>query len=456
MSETPSDTSKVGRFIQTYSSFLSSFVIGVAGLIATSVWQYRQSETAAASARSEQAIAKTKADNDWRITRADILSKNLNVLSTQGPQTADQRFGVLLSLTRGSIIDPELAVSYALELGKDNASYMRSVLQSTVSKNYEQLSQGFRMTCIQRFGVEKAAEICKDDALADRSDAIAQVIEDEMNATNAAGAPDSGTASPGPLSLLGDERQVQAAPGRLAWMFEPFLQDLYERRQWKEISHFEANSPGARLVAALVLATARTGELLSPTEAASLEAFHAERRRWLVGYVFGPTCDAECRGKLVDAMLSSFGEAQGDYDEPLTRLLHQSRAEAGSTLGHLHARLLWCQIDGSDLAELRDRVLVPAFIQALADAKADGTMVEDLAGLVALVPEPDVQKDDAIDLVKWKAMLTALSKGGDKVQKTFNVRRASAARERVNPPPMIKRVNFCTAAAASPFPRLDQ
>ena len=72
-------------------------------------------------ARSEQAIAQTKAENDWRIARAEILSKNLNVLSAQGPGSADQRFGVLLSLTRGAIIDPELAVSYALELGKDNA-----------------------------------------------------------------------------------------------------------------------------------------------------------------------------------------------------------------------------------------------------------------------------------------------------------------------------------------------
>src|SRR5204863_2425868 len=133
--------------------------------------QYRQSLTAAEQARSEQAIAKTKAENDWRIARAEILSKNLNVLSTQGPNTADQRFGVLLSLTRGSIIDPELAVSYALELGKDNASYMRSVLESTSQKNYNQLAQGFKLTCMQRFGVQKAAEICKDDALADRSDA---------------------------------------------------------------------------------------------------------------------------------------------------------------------------------------------------------------------------------------------------------------------------------------------
>lgn len=448
-SSPPEQPTKLGRFIQTYSSFLSSFVIGVAGLIATSVWQYRQSQTAADQARSEQAIAKTKAENDWRITRAEILSKNLNVLSTQGPNTADQRFGVLLSLTRGSIIDPELAVSYALELGKDNAAYMRSVLQSTSNKNYGQLAEGFKLTCLQRFGVEKAAEICKDDALADRSDAIAQVIEDEMNAAMTAGAP-----SAGPLTLLRDENDVQEVPARLSWLFEPFLQDLYERRQWKEIEKFEAASTGARLVAALVLATARTGELLSPTESAALEKLHAVRRKWLAGYAFGRTCDAECRGKLVDVMLSSFGEAQGDYDEPLQRLLRQSRAEAGPTLGHMHARLLWCQIDADDLAELRDRVLVPAFVQALADAKSDGTMLEDLAGLVALVPAPDVA--DVKDQAAWKAMTDALAKGNDKVQRTFALRRSSAARERANPPPMIKKVNFCNAASPLLVPLLDQ
>jgi hypothetical protein len=455
-------TTKFGHFIQTYSSFLSSFVIGIVGLIATSVWQYRQSKTAEQQAISEQAIAKTKADNDWRITRADILSKNLDVLSKQGAPTADQRFGVLLSLTRGAIIDPELAVSYALELGRDNPSYMRSVLESTANKNYQQLSQGFKLTCIQRYGVEKAAEICKDDALSERSDAIAQVVQDEMAAAAATGAlgataaAATAGAAPGPLSLLSDEREVQDTPSRLSWLFEPYLQDLYERRQWKALEHFEGASTGARLVAALVLATARTGELLSPTESKTLDEFHAAHRKWLGAYLLGASCDPDCRGKLVDTMLSSFGEAQGDYDEPLTRLLHQTRAEAGATLGHLHARLLWCQIDGSDLAELRDRVLVPAFGRALSDAHADGTMVEDLAGLVALVPEPDPTKDDAKDVAGWKTTLAALAKAGEKVQRTFNVRRASAARERTNPPPMVKKMNFCNAAAASPFPRLDQ
>ena len=166
------------------------------------------------------------------------------MLSTQGPQSADQRFGVLLSLTRGAILDPELAVSYALELGKDNASYMRAVLEATAQKNYSQLAQAFKMTCIQRFGVEKAAEICKDDALAERSDAIAQVVQDEMEAVAAASQPPGN----GPLAILKDEREVQSFPGQMAWLFEPYLQDLYERRQWQEIERFEKFSPGAQLV----------------------------------------------------------------------------------------------------------------------------------------------------------------------------------------------------------------
>src|SRR5207344_950909 len=130
---------------------------------------------------------------------------------------------------------------------KDNASYMRAVLEATAQKNYNQLAQGFKMTCLQRFGVEKAAEICKDDALAERSDAIAQVFQDELEATTAVSAP-QGT---GPLSILKEEREVQSFPGRMAWLYEPYLQDLYERRQWKDVERFEGFSDGAKLVAAL-------------------------------------------------------------------------------------------------------------------------------------------------------------------------------------------------------------
>ena len=436
--------SKLAKFIQEYHGALSTLFLGLAGLVATSIWQYRQSVTAAAQAKSEQAIARTKADNDWRIARAEILSKNLNVLSTQGPQTADQRFGVLLSLTRGAILDPELAVSYALELGKDNASYMRAVLEATEQKNYGQLAQAFKMTCLQRFGVEKAAEICKDDALSVRSDAIAQVFQDELEAVTAASEP----VGSGPLSILKDEREVQSFPGRMAWLFEPYLQDLYERRQWKEIERFETFSPGAKLVAALVLATARTGELVSASENAELERFHAEHRKWLAGYLLGNTCDPDCRGKLVDVMLSSYGEAEGDYDEPLKRLLKQPHAQAAPTFGHLHARLLWCQVDADDLASFRDRVLVPSLNEALAAPKPDQTLLEDLVGLIALVPDPAANADPKAQDA-WKKVFAALPKAGDRAQKALATRRAASARERANPPPMIKKVNFCNAAAAA-------
>ena len=117
-----SDISRLGRFFQTYYGFLSSFVIGVAGLVGDvdlAIPAVADRDRAGALGAGDR---RTKAENDWRIARAEILSKNLNVLSTQGPADADQRFGVLLSLTRGAIIDPELAVSYALELGKDNAT----------------------------------------------------------------------------------------------------------------------------------------------------------------------------------------------------------------------------------------------------------------------------------------------------------------------------------------------
>jgi hypothetical protein len=445
MAETPHDNpSRLGRFIQNYSGFLSSFVIGVAGLVATSIWQFRQAQNAERQQASEQAIARTKADNDWRIARAEILGKNLSVLSQQGPQTADQRFGVLLSLSRGNILDPELAVSYALELGRDNPTYMRVVLAGTQSKNYTQLEQAFALTCMQRFGVEKRADVCKDDKLADRSEAIAQLLADELDASIA-----NGDIKKGPMGLLRDERSVQGHPTKMAWLFENYLQNLYERRQWNEIERFESFSAGARLVAALVLATARTGELVTSAEDEMLKKFHAERRHWLAGYMFGRTCDSECRAKLMQAMLSSYGEAQGDYNEVFKRLLTAPRGEAGSALAQLHARLLWCQVDADDLAEFRDSVLVPALTAACADPKFDAVLLEDLAAMVSLVPEPpaSLTADTAVakDVSAWKQMVAGLEKRGERFQKAFASRMARARRERANPPPMIKKQNFCTA-----------
>jgi hypothetical protein len=229
------------------------------------------------------------------------------------------------------------------------------------------------------------------------------------------------------------------------WLFEPYLQDLYERRQWNEITAFESTSTGARLIAALVLATARTGELVSNTEQAQLVRFHAERRKWLVSYMFGRSCDSECRGKLVDVMLSTYGEAQGDYDEALRKLVQLGRAESGPAMARLHARVLWCQVDGDDLKEFRDRVLAPALTAALGTKDADRAMLEDLIALVAMVPEPGPDTPAAAQ-ASWKALTAAIDKADDKLGRVFTTRRATARRERMNPPPMIKKVDFCTAA----------
>lgn len=433
---------RLGKFIQTYHSFLSSFVIGAAGLIATSIWQYRQSEVARRQAESQQKVAETNAENQWRIERAEILSKNLQVLASQGPGSVEQRYGVLLSLTRGNILDPELAVSYALELGKDNPEYMESVLANTQGKDYVRLSHAFYLSCEQKYGVTKNVPECENDKLEARSKAIADLIGDEMQAASAQG-------QPGPLVLLKDEREVQQTVTRLEGLFEGTLTDYYERRLWNEIARFQNYSSGAHVIGALVLATARTGELVTDEEAAKLDKFHDDEAKWLSQYLMGRTCDAECKGKLLDAMLSRYEESQGDYDLAVKQLLTSPHAASGHALSRLHARLLWCQVDDADLDPLRDDVLVPAAAEAVAKPKPDTTVIDDLVGMLALVPEPT----DKDALAKWKAVIASLDKvAGGRPGRVYRDRRAAAARERQDPPPAMRKISFCNASEATTPP----
>ncbi len=455
---------QLGVFIQKYHSFLSSFVIGLAGLIATSIWQYRQSRTAAAESETQLRLAREKHLNDWKIARAEILAKNLDVLATQGAGSADRKFGVLLSLTRGNILDPELAVSYALELGKDNAYYMRSVLSSTASKNYAQLAQAFALTCLQRFGVDRDVDLCRDDRLADRSEAIAEVIREDLEAASVLGhappptstdtldAPVRPPGEHGPLSLLAREQEVQGMAGKLAWLFEPYLQDLYEHKRWSDIDRFENSSPGARLVAALALATARTGELLSEQESRQLREFHLARRRWLAKYLFGRTCDGDCRARLVEFMLSTVQESSGDYDEVLTDLLLRPRAEVGGAVNHIHGRLLWCQIDPDDLTLLRDRVILPAgerlFAPAGQPASKDPLTRADLASLIALCDPPP----DPTARARYDRVLAGIRADAE-LGRLFTARQTRAQRQRTSPPAMVRKVNFC-GVPSNPTPTL--
>src|SRR5262249_26176007 len=155
----------------------------------------------------------------------------------------EQRYGVLLSLTRGNLLDPELAVSYALELGKDSPDDMASVLANVPSKDYARLARAFTLSCEERFGTSPAVDAC-NHKLGGRSAAIAQLFADDAE-------PALGTKNPSPLALLANERQVQVGVQRLTALFEPLLASLYEGRKWQAIDQLLAYSTGAHLVGSL-------------------------------------------------------------------------------------------------------------------------------------------------------------------------------------------------------------
>ena len=433
--------SQVGKFIQTYSSFLSTFVIGAAGLVATSIWQYRQSEIAAQQAASQQRIAVTQADNNWRIERAEILSKNLGVLSSSGQDTAEQRYGVLLSLTRGSLLDPELAVSYALELGKDNPTYMRSVLSSTSDKSYARLANAFELTCQQRFGTTRDLPVCPGQGRVSRSLALSDLFAEDLDAARRKG-------QPGPLELLMDERVVQSMPLKMTALFGNYLSDLFERRQFAEIQQFEAQSVGAHLVASLVLTPDQPNSFVPASEATQIEAFHQQQAEFLRSYLFGKTCNGECKGKLVDIMLTSYAEAHGRYDQALRELFSHPRGEVAMGLARLHSRLLLCQADNVDVTALRDGVLLPSLVQAANSGRElESNLFDDLLGLLALTPDPGLGDDESVQRKAWSSGLEAARKvAEDRYDSAFTKRRKSVQATRKNAPPTLRDSMFCTAA----------
>jgi hypothetical protein len=431
---------RFGRFIQAYSSFLSTFVIGAAGLVATSIWQYRQSDIAAKQAESQQKIAITQAENNWRIERAEILAKNLGVLSSAGPESVESRYGALLSLTRGNILDPELAVSYALELGKDNAEYMKSVLASTQDKSYGRLATAFELSCQTRFGITRAVPICPNDHHVDRSSAIADLFADELDVAHRKG-------QPGPLEILHDERYVQSSPLKLAALFGPYLTDLFERRQFAELDAFESASVGARLIGALVLAPSQPNAFVAASEAPEIEKFHDKRTAWLRDYLYGQSCTGECKGKLVDIMLTQYTESQGRFDGPLRELFARPRAEVSMALARLHSRLLQCQVSPEDGDAFRDRVLIPALLEAVKRSSAqDQTLLDDVLSLLALTQDPGFQPEDQAKRAAWEAALAgARNMMGVRYAKAFTERRTTVQATRKAPPLKYKKTIFCTA-----------
>jgi hypothetical protein len=440
MADSERTPSELGKFIQTYSSFLSTFVIGAAGLVATSIWQYRQSETAARQAESQQRIAVTQADNQWRIERAEILSKNLGVLASAGEETVEQRYGVLLSLTRGNILDAELAVSYALELGKDNPTYMRAVLASTPDKSYLRLANAFELTCDQRFGTTRDRKICLDEKRVARSNALTELFADDQDAARRRG-------EKGPAEMLLDERFVQSMPTKLTTLFGPYLFDLFERRQLTEIKQFANTGVGPHLIASLVLAADREHSYVAASEAKDIEAFHAEHAEYVRSYLFGQSCNGDCKGKLVDIMFTDFSEAHGRYDRTLKELFSHPRGEVAMGLARLHARLLSCQFDAADAVALRDGVLEPALLEATRPGvEGASALYDDLLSLLALTPDPELVPEQAALRKSWEAALASAREfSQERYDTAFTKRRLAAQKTRKGDPTNPRDTMFCSA-----------
>ncbi len=434
--------SRVGKFIQTYHSFLSTFVIGAAGLVATSMWQFRQAETAARQAESQARIATVQAENSWRIERAEILSKNLNVLSSTGTDTVEQRYGVLLSLTRGNILDTELAVSYALELGKDSPAYMESVLAATPDKSYARLASAFELSCHQRFGTTRDLPFCLAQNRIERSAALTDLFADETEAALQ-------HARPGPTELLRDERAVLSMPLRLCALFGQYLSELHERRQLQEIKRFEELSTGAHLISALLLSANQNGAFVAASEAHEVDGFRKQHAAWLRSYLFGASCNAECKAKLVEIMLSWYDEAEGRFDDAFRELFARPRIEVGMALSRLHVRLLSCQLDAQDGVAFRDQLLVPLLTETAKQAKStDTTLLEDLLALLALAPDPALTTDAQAQPTReaWNAALAAARSSHPEVyDRAFTRGRTQAQATRKNPPTKLKRGMFCSA-----------
>lgn len=346
------------KWASSNTQFFSSVIIGGAGLIATSLYQCNQAKLAERQAVSQQKIATEQAINNWRIERAKILAQNLQTLTARGGDNAEQRYGVLLSLSRGNILDPDLAVTYALELGKDNPDYMASVLSNIEQKDahhYRRLAGAYLPSCTQRYGVSvHGMATCKDDQYAERSRAIAEVIADDAEPQLSEPVGRAG----GPLVLLRDEREVHTSLLRMVGLYGEFVEELYERRQWPTLTRLFQESTGASLVGSLNLLM-QSSDLASATDLEAAHQLFADRERWLVSYVLSPSCDPECRGRVLNIVLSHLGRGQEAFRRFLRSVLGRPRGESSVFIHRLHGRLSYCQIDPDEYAGLRDQVIVP-------------------------------------------------------------------------------------------------
>lgn len=409
---------KLGLFIEKYSTFVSSFVLGLAGLIATALYQQQQTKIAQKNAEASMAAAQTDADTKWKIARAEILGKHLNLLLDKKPESVDQRYGVLLSLTREDVLDPELAMSYAFDL--DNAEYITSVIVNIQHKSWPQIFHNFNLTCELRYGIRKEAPICKQlDKYDARSEAMTDVVSEELDKGNKE-----------PFKLLADDKQVKSHLMRLTYLFAPYLEQTWQRERLSEIETFEKQGRGAQIVAAFALAADPAGEAFATNDHSGERAkFHELRQKRMHDLVFDPTCDVECKGLAAEMLLNGLEEYGQAYASLLAQMIERNGPEFTQVMQRVHRRLLWCQLShGAADHVLRD-VLVPAWndLSTGKSSKERDRQRDAVGELAALIDTP-------ADL-KLPEGLARAAEG----------HRGRAKKDRESPPPALKKSNFCAA-----------
>lgn len=397
----PPERRSIGKLMHENTQFLSSVVIGGAGLIATSLYQWNNSKLAQQQADWQRQREQEKSDNEWRIERAKILAQNLQTLTARGSDTAEQRYGVLLSLTRGKIIERDLAVSYALELGKDNSEDMRSVLSNIEDKDvhyYRRLIEAYEPTCTQRYGTQASSMyVCRKDRLESFSKGIAEAVADDLaDPENAV-----------PLAPLHDERYVHTRLISMLGTYDEFVNDVYDRRQWQVLDRFLGNSTGARLIGSFDLLM-QSVETVNSADQASIRQRFDQTHSWLHDYIAGPACDGDCRSRMSSVLLSNLGHSPDHFPRLLQSLLEGNRIEVAPFVDRLLVRLTACQLDQNLIPLLRDQVLVPALLTQVAKPQPQQELIDQLLALMQTLPLPP---DTSADWKKLQGLLAQVTKG---------------------------------------------
>ena len=259
----------------------------------------------------------------------------------------------------------------------------------------------------------------------------------------------------GPMALLRDEREVQASPGKMAWLFEPYLQDLYERRQWKEIQRFEDFSTGARSWWRRWCWRRRARASWSARSEAAAARQVPRRPAQVAGR-------RTCSGRTCDRRLPrQAGRRDAERRTARRRATTTSRSGACCTQPRAEAAPAFG-------APARAPALVPgrrrrprpvsrpgagagvrpggARRRPSRTRRRETAALEDLVDLIALVPEPAATDAAAQPPRGRSSRADARAQRRAPAGARYNARRAASARERANPPPMIRKVNFCNAA----------